>query len=251
MTIARHLFAFIVFTASIINSHAASLTASEIIEKARAAVAKEPKYLERIQSLHFEIKFIDTEKENKPLSFTIIQLVGPKSRREISYNENYTIEAVTACNGLEGWKSTREINGQKRVQNLIIPFDQVALLRDMTINDLAFYSAPADGTGTVSYVGTDEINGKKVYSLEYKFNSGFKIIRHFGVNNFELVAYDQKSAKGEIHRQQVEETTWIEGICFVKRESILINGKKVAEAIYEKTSINPEVSPSSFAFPIK
>jgi hypothetical protein len=249
MTIARHLFALMIFAASIINSHAANLTATEIIEKARAAVAKEPKYLERIQGLHFEIKFVDAE--NKPLSFTIIQLVGPKSRRELSYNENYTVEMVTACNGLEGWKSTREISGQKRAQNLIIPYDQVAVLRDMTINDLAFYNAPAEGTGTVSYLGTDEINGKKVYSVEYKFNSGFKITRHFGVNNFELVAYDQKSAKGEIHRQQVEETSWIEGVSFVKRETILVNGKKVAEAIYEKTSINPEVAESSFAFPIK
>ena len=249
MTIARHFFAVLIFTASFINSHAANPTTTEIIEKARSAVAKEPKFLERIQGLHFEVKFVDAE--NKPLSFAIIQLVGPKSRRELSYNENYTVEVVTACNGLEGWKSTREISGQKRSQNLIIPFDQVALLTDMTINDLAFYSAPAEGTGTVSYLGTDEINGKKVYSLEYKFNSGFKITRHFGVNNFELVAYDQKSPKGEVHRQQVEETSWIEGVCFVKRETILINGKKVAEAIYEKTSINPEVSPNSFAFPIK
>ncbi len=249
MTIARRLFAFLVLTASIFNAHAANLTAAQIIEKARAAVAKEPKFLERIQGLHFEIKFLNLE--NKPVSFTMIQLVGPKSRRELSYNENYTIEVVTACNGLEAWKSTREIGGQKRVQNLIIPFDQVALLRDMTINDLAFYSAPAEGTGSVSYLGTDEINGKKVYSVEYKFDSGFKITRHFGVNNFELVAYDQKNAKGEIYRQQVEETEWIEGVCFVKRETILLNGKKVSEAIYEKTLINPEVGESSFAFPIK
>ena len=249
MTIARRLFAFLVLTASIFNAHAANLTAAQIIEKARAAVAKEPKFLERIQGLHFEIKFLNLE--NKPVSFTMIQLVGPKSRRELSYNENYTIEVVTACNGLEAWKSTREIGGQKRVQNLIIPFDQVALLRDMTINDLAFYSAPAEGTGSVSYLGTDEINGKKVYSVEYKFDSGFKITRHFGVNNFELVAYDQKNAKGEIYRQQVEETEWIEGVCFVKRETILMNGKKVSEAIYEKTLINPEVGESSFAFPIK
>lgn len=249
MTIARRLFAFVVLTASIFNAHAANLTAAQIIEKARAAVAKEPKFLERIQGLHFEIKFVNLE--NKPVSFTMIQLVGPKSRRELSYNENYTIEVVTACNGLEAWKSTREISGQKRVQNLIIPFDQVALLRDMTINDLAFYSAPAEGTGSVSYLGTDEINGKKVYSVEYKFDSGFKITRHFGVNNFELVAYDQKNTKGEIYRQQVEETEWIEGVCFVKRETILVNGKKVSEAIYEKTSINPEVGESSFAFPIK
>lgn len=249
MTIARRLFAFLVLTASIFNAHAANLTAAQIIEKARAAVAKEPKFLERIQGLHFEIKFLNLE--NKPVSFTMIQLVGPKSRRELSYNENYTIEVVTACNGLEAWKSTREIGGQKRVQNLIIAFDQVALLRDMTINDLAFYSAPAEGTGSVSYLGTDEINGKKVYSVEYKFDSGFKITRHFGVNNFELVAYDQKNAKGEIYRQQVEETEWIEGVCFVKRETILLNGKKVSEAIYEKTLINPEVGESSFAFPIK
>jgi hypothetical protein len=249
MTILRHLFAFLIFTASIINAHAANLTAAQIIEKARAAAAKEPKFLERIKSLHFEIKF--TNAENKTASFTIIQLVGPKSRRELSYNENYTVEVVTACNGLEGWKSTREIGGQQRAQNLIIPYDQVAILRDMTINDLAFYSAPAEDTGSVSYLGTDEINGKKVHSLEYKFNSGFKITRHFGVNNFELVAYDQKSAKGDIYRQQVEETEWIEGVCFVKRETILLNGKKVSEATYGKTLINQEVDGISFAFPIK
>jgi hypothetical protein len=249
MTIVRHLFTFLIFTASIFDAHAANLTAAQIIEKARSAAAKEPKFLERIQGLHFEIKFVNPE--NKPVSFTMIQLVGPKSRRELSYNENYTVEVVTACNGLEAWKSTREIGGQKRAQNLIIPYDQVAILRDMTINDLAFYSAPAEGTGSVSYLGTDEINGKNVYSLEYKFNSGFKIIRHFGVNNFELVAYDQKSAKGEIYRQQVEETEWIEGVCFVKRETIFMNGKKVSEAIYEKTAVNPEVGESSFAFPIK
>ena len=232
-----------------VQSYAANPTAEEIIEKARAAVAKEAKFLERVKGLHFEIKFIDAE--NKPLSFSIIQLIGPKSRREISYNGNYTVEVVTACNGLEGWRSTRELTGQKRTQNQIIPFDQVAVLTDMTINDLAFYSAPAKGTGTVSYIGTDEINGKKVHSIEYKFNSGFKIIRHFGVNNFELVAYDQKNPKGEVYRQQVEETSWIEGICFVKRETILVNGKKYAEATYEKTSVNPEVSPNSFAFPIR
>ena len=248
MTIVRHLFAFLIFTASITNAHAANLTADQIIEKARAAVAREPKFLERIQGLHFEIKFVNAE--NKA-NFTIIQLISPKSRRELSYNENYTVEVVTGCNGLEAWKSTREIGGQKRVQNVIIPFDQVAMLRDMTINDLAFFSAPAEGTGSVSYLGKDEINGKKVYSVEYKFNSGFKITRHFGVNNFELVAYDQKSPKGETYRQQVEETEWIEGVCFVKRETILINGKKVSEAIYEKTLINPEVDDNSFTFPIK
>jgi hypothetical protein len=123
--------------------------------------------------------------------------------------------------------------GQKRVQNLIIPFNQVAILTDLTVNDLAFFSAPSINTGSVNYIGTNEINGKKVYSLEYKFNSGFKIIRHIGVDNFELVASDQKNDKGDITRQQVEETTWVEGVNFAKRESIIVNGKKVAEAIYE------------------
>lgn len=243
----RHLFLFLTLTASVIVAKAASLTAEEVVAKARAAVAKEPNFLERVKGLYFEIKFTDVD--NKPLSAIALEIAGPRSRREIAYDNKYQFEIITATNGLEGWKISREIRGQKKQKNEIITFDQVAVLRDTTANELSFYKAPAAGTGTLTSLGTQEVNGKKVYSLEYSYNSGFKIIRHFGFNNFELVAYDQVGLKGDVQRQQVEETIWIEGICFVKRETVLLNGKKVAEAVYEKTQVNPESDPKRFVFP--
>ena len=196
-----------------------------------------------------EIKFSDADK--KPLGFTILELIAPQSRRQIDYTPDFFVENITASNGLEGWISRRELNQGGRTENKVIQFQQVARMKDITASDLNFYKEPEKNTGSVTLVESSEIDGRKVHSVEYKFDSGHTIVRHFDAKSFELVATDQIAPDGKKQRQLVKELFWVDDLSFTKREEIYMDGKKVAEATYEKVSINPEVSESSFAFPIR
>lgn len=224
-------------------------TASEVISKARSAALKESTSADKVKGLRMEIKFADADK--KPLGFTILELIAPQSRRQIDYTPDFFVENITASNGLEGWISRHELRPGGREENQVIQFQQVARMKDVTTSDLNFYGEPEKGTGSVKLLENTEIEGKKVYAVEYKFNSGHSLIRFFDANSFELVATDQVMPDGKVQRQLVKELFWIDGLSFTKREEIYMDGKKVADAVYENVTINPSVSESSFAFPIR
>jgi outer membrane lipoprotein-sorting protein len=223
-----------------------TLTATEVIAKARAAVAKEPQYLQRVQGLHIEANVVDTD--GKKLGLTILQLVAPSKRRQITYNPEHTSEEVIGSNGLEAWaKSTNIPKNLSKVA--ILSYEVVASMKDMAENDLGFYAAPSPNRGTVNCLGLVEVNGHKTYALEYSYKSGFKITRYFDAQNFLVVAADQLTSTGKIQRQQVEEIVWIEGLAFTKKETVFVDGKKFLDVTYDKIIINPEIAASSFAFP--
>jgi hypothetical protein len=227
----------------------ANPTASEVVAKARSAALKESTSADSVKGLHMEIRFTDGDK--KPLGFSILELIAPQSRRQIDYTPDFYTESVTATNGLEGWISRHDLRPGGRVENNIIQFQQVARLRQITLSDLSFYSTPEAKEGSVNLTGTAEIDGKKVYSVEYKFKSGYSVTRHFDAKSYELVATDQIMPDGKLQRQVVKELFWVDGLSFTKREEIYLGEKKVAEATYEKVTINPVVSEASFAFPIR
>ncbi len=227
----------------------ANPTAPEVIAKARSAALKESNSADSVKGLRMEIRLADADK--KPLGFTILELVAPQSRRQVDYTPDFYTESITASNGLEGWISRHDLRPGGRVENNIIQFQQVARMRHITISDLSFFSAPDAKEGSASLTGTAEIDGKKVYSIEYKFKSGYNVTRHFDAKSYELVATDQTMPDGKVQRQLVKELFWVEGLSFTKREEIYIGDKKVAEATYEKVTINPAVSESSFAFPVR
>lgn len=244
----RHLGCLFVLLTSTVLSQAAP-TAQEIIAKARSAALKEPTSADQVKGLHFEVKVTDLDKKSTGL--TILDLAAPQSRRQISYSPDFFVESITATNGLEGWVSTHELRPGGRQENKIIEFKQVARMKDSTVSDLSFFQAPAPNAGSAELLGTNQVDGKKVYSIEYKYLSGFSTIRHFDTRSYELVATDEIMPDGKLQRQVVKELSWVAGISFAKREEIYIDGKKIAEAVYEKISINPEVSEASFAFPVR
>jgi hypothetical protein len=227
----------------------ANPTATEVIAKAYGAALKEPTSADKFKGVRMEIKSVDADK--KPLGFTTLELIAPQSRRQIDYTPDFFVETITASNGLEGWISRHELRAGGRVENKIIQFQQVARIRDIAISDLSFYCAPEANQGSVNLTGASEIDGKKVYSIEYKYNSGYSLTRHFDAKSFELVATDQVMPDGKVQRQLVKELFWVDGLSFTKREEVYVDGKKVAESTYEKVTINPAVSESAFAFPIR
>jgi len=250
MVLTRTLLALLAIGTSLVAADAPSsenLKAEDVIAKARGAIAKEPKFLERIKGLHFEAKSAD--QDGKPSGYVILQIVPPFNRRQINYTADYSAEVTTCSNGLEGWTTKREIRQGGRAEMGVVGFAEVARMKDMAINDLTFYAAPEAGTGTVTSKGQNEINGRKVNSLQYSYKTGYNLIRHFDVQTNLLAATDYIDAKGEALRQQVDDTQWVEGVAFAKKETVFVGGKKVAEITYEKVLINPEVSDSSFAFP--
>ena len=225
---------------------ASPLTAPEIIAKARAAVAKEPQYMARVQGLHLEANAFSPE--GKKLGTTILQLIAPSKRRQITYNPEHTNEEIICSNGLEGWaKSTDIPKGVSKVA--ILHYEVVASMKDMAENDLAFYAAPAPERGSVNDLGVQEVNGHRTHALEYNYKSGFKITRYFDAQSFLVVAADQLTSSGKIQRQQVEEIEWVEGLAFTKKETIFVDGKKFLDVTYDKITINPQIEASSFAFP--
>lgn len=228
-------------------SQAAELSAREIIDKARAAITKDPQNLGKIKGVRYELRFTDPEK--KTLGLTILDESGV-SRRQVDYNADYSLENITASNGLEGWASRRNLTtGQG--ENKVIGFVQVSRMREMTIDELSFFAAPAKEIGSVKLIGKDKINEQSVYALEYRYKNGFAITRFFNKENFKLVAYDQKTEAGQEQRQQVEEFTTEGEITFIKREKVFIDGKHMLDVTYEKITLNPSVSEDIFAFPVR
>jgi len=222
--------------------------ADEIIAKARAAASKEPKYLERVTSLHFEIKSVD--KDGKPGGMVVLQVAPPYRRRQLNYSPDYSAEVIQATNGLEGWTAQRNMTAPgSRAAVGIIRFEEVARLRDMASNDLGFFAAPDPAAGTASYKGEGAVGGRKTVSVEYTYKSGFRLVRHFDAQSHQLAATDYFQPDGKVLRQQVEEIQWVDGLAFPKKEKLFLGEEKVAEITYEKVAVNPEIPEEAFAFP--
>lgn len=222
--------------------------ADEIIAKARAAAAKEPKYLERVAALHFEIKSVD--KDGKANGMVVLQVTPPYRRRQINYSPDFTTELIQAANGLEGWTAQRNMTAPGSRANVgVIRFEEVARLRDMASNDLGFYAKPDPSVGAASYKGEGQIAGRKTVSIEYAYKSGFRLVRHFDAQSHQLAATDYFQPDGKVLRQQVEELQWVEGLAFPKKEKLFLGDEKLAEITYEKVAVNPEIPEEAFAFP--
>lgn len=223
---------------------AADLTPAEVIAKARAALAKDAAALTKVQSLQFELTSVDAE--GKPAGFTLLEVNAPDQRYQLSVNANRTIEEILATNGHEGWRKSTQTT-----QIGVLRSEFVNVLRDMAASDLTFFAAPNERQGRVQLAPAAEVNGRKQVSLEYAYKSGFRIIRHFDAETFRLTATDQPMPDGKTQRQLVLATTVVDGILFTQKEAILIDGKKVAEATYEKITLNPTLTPGHFVFPTR
>ena len=223
---------------------AADLTPAEVIAKARAALAKDAAALTKVQGLQFELTSVDAE--GKPAGFTLLEVNAPDQRYQLSVNANRTIEEILATNGHEGWRKSTQTT-----QIGVLRSEFVNVLRDMAASDLTFFAAPNERQGRVQLAPAAEVNGRKQVSLEYAYKSGFRIIRHFDAETFRLTATDQPMPDGKTQRQLVLATTVVDGILFTQKEAILIDGKKVAEATYEKITLNPTLTPGHFVFPTR
>jgi len=247
----RTLLAFLLLGVAVLPAQTLRLDrnpAEEFIAKARTAAAKEPKYLERLRALHFEIKSVD--KDGKSNGLVVLQVAPPYRRRQLNYSPDYSVELIQAANGLEGWTAQRNMTvpGSRPAVG-VIRFEEVARLRDMASNDLGFFAAPDASVGTVNYKGEGTVGGRKTVSVEYAYKSGFRLIRHFDAESFQLAATDYFQPDGKVLRQQVEEIQWVEGLAFPKKETLFLGEEKAAVITYEKVAVNPEIPEEAFAFP--
>lgn len=223
---------------------AAELTPTEVIAKARAALAADPAALTKVRSLRFELTSVDAE--GKPAGFTLLEVNAPDQRYQLSLNANRSVEEILATNGNEGWRKSTQTT-----QIGVLRSEFVSVLRDMASSDLTFFTAPTERQGVVKSAPASEINGRQQVAVEYAYKSGFRIIRHFDAATFRLTATDQPMPDGKTQRQLVTATTVVDGILFTQKEAILIDGKKVAEATYEKVTVNPTLTPGHFIFPTR
>jgi hypothetical protein len=223
---------------------AADLTPAEVIAKARAAVAKDEATFAKVRSLQFELTSVDAE--GKPAGFTVLEINAPDQRYQFSLNATRSVEEILATNGNEGWRKSTQTT-----QIGVLRAEFVKVLRDMAASDLTFFAAPTERDGTVKAAPATEIGGRKQVSLEYAYKSGFRLIRHFDAETFRLTATDQPMPDGKVQRQLVLATSVVDGILFTQKEAILVDGKKLAEATYEKVSVNPALTPGHFTFPTR
>jgi hypothetical protein len=75
------------------------------------------------------------------------------------------------------------------------------------------------------------------------------VLRHFDAKDFHLVASDMVGAGGKVQRQVVDDVTWVESVAFTKKETVLVDGKKVRQVEYTQVVVNHEVPDAAFAFP--
>jgi hypothetical protein len=118
----------------------------------------------------------------------------------------------------------------------------------MARDDLAFFAVPTSG-GTAEYKGLTSVDGREVHAVHYAYDSGFRITRHFDAKTFALVASDQLTPTRELIRQTVVSTTKVDGVTFITKETIHVEGRKSGEVTYRKIQINPPVPAGLFDFP--
>ena len=227
----------------------AAPSASEVVKKARAAIAKDTGFLERVTSLHFEGKVLDPE--GKPVQSFVLETAQGGKRRELRYDGAFTTEIAVVSNGLEAWARQTDLATGASGAARILPHEVAERLADMARSDLAFYATPVDGRGDIKLKSTDAVEGRKAYSIEYTHKSGYSCVRHFDAETFALIATDYPQGEGKVERQVEEETQLVEGIRMPKKVRILQDGKARGTLVFEKIAVNGEVAESAFVFPVR
>lgn len=222
---------------------------SDIIAKARAAIAKDTGFLDRVTTLHFEGKVLDAE--GKPVQGFILEAAQGGKRRELRYDNEFTVEVAIVSNGLEAWARRSELATGRSEAARILPHEVAERLADMARSDLTFFAAPAAGRGEVTLKATEAVEGRRAYSLEYKHTSGYTCVRHFDAETSALIATDYPQGEGKIERQVEEETQLAEGIRMPKKVRILQDGKVRGTLVFDKIIVNGEIAEEAFVFPVR
>lgn len=246
MALLRPLLALLASAVLSFGQEKASLTVEQVVAKARAAVAKSPKALAAIKS--FRLDCLTSDKAGLPSFRTSLLLAQPGLRLMRNLNPNSAAELVVCAGRLDGW-STSKADALASPKISIVPFEEYRRLKEMAIDDLAFFDLPAPSVGQASYRGPAAIAGRPTETVEYAYKNGFSITRHFDAQSFALVASDQKMPNGKIQRQIVEGFTWVQDVAFPAKERITLNDEPVGEVTYVSVTINPDLSSDPFAFP--
>lgn len=247
MALPARLLALASLTLAAIASAAPS--ASDIVKKARAGLAKDTGVLDRVTTLHFEGKLLGTD--GKTAQGFILEVALGGKRRELRYDAEYTAEIAIVGNGMEAWaRRSNMTNGQAEPAR-VLPHEVAERLGDMARSDLSFYAEPAAGRGSVKLKATEAVEGRKAYSVEYKYGSGYTCIRHFDAETHALIATDYPQADGKLERQVEEETQVVDGIRVPKKVRILQDGKAVGTLVFDKIIVNGEIAESAFIFPVR
>ena len=221
------------------------LTVEEVVAKARAALAADPAALAGVKTLRMEFSSVD-EKGKSPSSMTLT-LAAPALRHQRNVDDTSAVETVICAGRLEGW-TTRLTGPLSRRELRVVSYAELRKLQDMARDDLAFFAIPASG-GTAEYKGLTKVEGREVHAVHYAYASGFRVTRHFDAKSFALVASDQLTPTRELIRQTVVSTTKVDGVTFVTKETIHVEGRKSGEVSYGKIQINPPVPAGLFDFP--
>lgn len=222
------------------------LTLEEVVAKARAALAADPADLDKVKSVR--LIFTAADERSRPLNVTTLTLTAGGLRLQSTADRDRGFEVAVCAGRLEGWATTKaDALSARSIRP--VPYEEFKKLRDMARDDLAFFAAPPAATGTASYRGPSEVAGRKTHAVEYAYDGGLRITRHFDATTFVLVASDQVTPKGGLQRQQVESLTTVAGIRFPAKETIYVDGKKSGEVSYDQIQVNPVLTPGLFDFP--
>ncbi len=233
-------------SASLVAADEPALTAETVIAKARAALAADPADLAKGKAL--QMVFTAFDEQNRPLNATTLTLAAGGYRLQSTTDRDRGFEAAVCAGRLEGWTSTKaDALSPRSVRP--VPYEEFKKLRDMAVDDLAFFAAPPAGQGTATYRGPAEVDGRKTQTVEYAYGSGLRITRHFDAATFALVATDQTTPKGELQRQKIVSLTKVDGVAFPAKELVFVDGKKSGEVTYEQIKVNPALTPGLFDFP--
>lgn len=247
MALPARLLAFVALTLTAVASAAPSAT--EVVKKARAAIAKDTGFLDRVTTIHFEGKVLDPE--GKTVQSFILETAPGGKRRELRYDAEFTSEIIVVANGLEGWaRQTRMTTGQSGPVS-ILTHEKAERLADMARSDLAFYAAPEAGRGEIKLKAAEVVEGRRAYSIEYTHKSGYSCVRHFDAETYALIATDYPQDDGKVERQVEEETQLAEGVRMPKKVRILQDGKAQGTLVFDKIVLNGEIADSAFVFPVR
>lgn len=227
----------------------AAPSAAEVTRKARASLAKDAAQLDRVVSLHFEGKVLNPE--GKAVESFILEVAQGGKRREMRYDGEFTAELAVVTNGLEAWTRRADLAAGRSEAARVLPHEIAERLADMGRSDLGLYAAPAEGRGEVKLKATDTVEGRRAYSIEYTYKSGYSCIRHFDAETYALIATDYSQAEGKVERQVEEETQLIDGIKMPKKVRILQDGKVRGTLVFDKIVVNGDVAAEGFVFPVR
>lgn len=247
MALPARLLALATLTLATVASAAPS--AEEIVKKARAALAKDTSFLDRVTTVHYEGKVLETD--GKTSQGFILETATGGKRRELRYDGEFTTEVSIVTNGMEAWARRADLTSGRSEAARVLPHEVAQRLGDMARSDLGFYAPPAPDRGSIKLKATEAVEGRRAYSIEYTYRSGYTCVRHFDAETYALIATDYPQAEGKVERQVEEETQLAEGIRVPKKVRILQDGKARGTLVFEKAIVNGEISESAFTFPVR